>query len=128
MGRQSNKRLSVIAAAVIGCAMAAMPAKSAAGERTASLDFSSGSERGSYISVGATTRAPIGWAEFCIEYKPECDTKPSPARDVVLSPKAWADMLKVNAWVNETIKPETDLDHWGVVERWNYPDDGKGDC
>ena len=22
----------------------------------------------------------------------------------------------------------TDMDHWGVVERWNYPDDGYGDC
>jgi hypothetical protein len=22
----------------------------------------------------------------------------------------------------------TDLEHWGVVERWNYPDDGYGDC
>jgi predicted transglutaminase-like cysteine proteinase len=22
----------------------------------------------------------------------------------------------------------TDLDHWGVVEKWSYPDDGYGDC
>jgi predicted transglutaminase-like cysteine proteinase len=22
----------------------------------------------------------------------------------------------------------TDLEHWGVIERWNYPDDGYGDC
>ena len=22
----------------------------------------------------------------------------------------------------------TDMEHWGVVERWNYPDDGYGDC
>ena len=36
--------------------------------------------------------------------------------------------MKVNAWVNEAIKPMTDLEHWGVVERWNYPDDGYGDC
>ena len=20
------------------------------------------------------------------------------------------------------------MDHWGVVENWSYPDDGKGDC
>ena len=37
-------------------------------------------------------------------------------------------MVKVNAWVNQNIQPVTDLEHWGVVERWNYPDDGKGDC
>jgi predicted transglutaminase-like cysteine proteinase len=30
--------------------------------------------------------------------------------------------------VNETIKPLTDLEHWGVIERWSYPDDGYGDC
>src|SRR5258708_35208913 len=22
----------------------------------------------------------------------------------------------------------TDMDHWGVIERWSYPDDGYGDC
>jgi predicted transglutaminase-like cysteine proteinase len=22
----------------------------------------------------------------------------------------------------------TDMDHWGVIDRWNYPDDGYGDC
>ena len=46
----------------------------------------------------------------------------------MLTPKAWADMVKVNDWVNDNIKPMTDLEHWGVVERWNYPDDGYGDC
>jgi len=81
-----------------------------------------------FEAVGAPTKAPIGWVEFCVEYKPECDTKPSAPRDVVLTPKAWADLVKVNNWVNETIKPLTDMDHWGVVERWNYPDDGYGDC
>ncbi|HEU5019844.1 MAG TPA: transglutaminase-like cysteine peptidase [Pseudolabrys sp.] len=82
----------------------------------------------SYIPVGATTSAPIGWIEFCIEYKPECNTSPSAPRDVVLTTKAWADMVKVNLWVNETIKPMTDMEHWGVIERWSYPSDGYGDC
>jgi predicted transglutaminase-like cysteine proteinase len=66
--------------------------------------------------------------DFCIEYQPECTTKPSAPRDVVLSSKAWADMVKVNAWANQAIKPITDMEHWGVIERWNYPDDGYGDC
>ena len=86
------------------------------------------SERAIYVSVGETSRPPIGWVEFCNEHPGECATKPTPARDVVLSPKAWKDLVRVNAWVNDTIKPVTDLDHWGVVEKWSYPDDGKGDC
>jgi predicted transglutaminase-like cysteine proteinase len=85
-------------------------------------------ERPLFIAVGDVARAPIGWVEFCVEYKPECVTKPSEARDVVLTPKAWTDLVRVNAWANENIKPMTDMDHWGVVERWNYPDDGYGDC
>jgi len=37
-------------------------------------------------------------------------------------------MVKVNAWVNNRVKRITDQEHWGVVENWNYPDDGYGDC
>ena len=85
-------------------------------------------QRALFISVGATARAPIGWIEFCSEYAPECETQILEARDVVLSTKAWKDLVRVNKWVNESIKPVTDLEHWGVVERWNYPDDGQGDC
>jgi predicted transglutaminase-like cysteine proteinase len=81
-----------------------------------------------FVAVGETAKAPIGWIEFCVEHRAECATGPSTPRDVVLSPKAWADLIQVNAWVNDNIKPMTDLEHWGVVERWDYPDDGYGDC
>lgn len=85
-------------------------------------------ERPIYVSVGDVSRPPIGWVEFCTENPRECATSPSAPRDVVLSPKAWRDLVRINKWVNETIRPVTDLEHWGVVEKWSYPDDGKGDC
>jgi predicted transglutaminase-like cysteine proteinase len=94
----------------------AMPPALAAGERPL------------FVAVGAVARAPIGWMEFCSEYAGECETKALDARDVVLTTKAWKDMVHINKWVNDTVKPITDLEHWGVVERWNYPDDGYGDC
>jgi predicted transglutaminase-like cysteine proteinase len=127
MGRRFKQFSTSLLVVVV--ALVASAASSAASERTASLGgHLSQHARSVYANVGATTRAPIGWVEFCIEYKPECETTPSTPRDVVLSPKAWADMVKVNTWVNDNIKPLTDLEHWGVVERWNYPDDGYGDC
>jgi predicted transglutaminase-like cysteine proteinase len=89
---------------------------------------STAQEHALFISVGETTRAPIGWVEFCVEYDPECKTKPTQARDVVLSAQAWKDLQRVNLWVNTNVRPMTDMEHWGVVERWNYPDDGYGDC
>jgi predicted transglutaminase-like cysteine proteinase len=85
-------------------------------------------ERPLFISIGQTVKAPIGWIEFCREYDPECKTKPSPVRDVMLSAQAWNDLERVNAFVNTHVKPLTDMEHWGVIERWNYPDDGYGDC
>ncbi len=104
------------AAGLLALAVQAMPTASMAEERPL------------FITLGETTRAPIGWIEFCVEYDPECKTKPSQPRDVMLSASAWKTLDRVNLWVNTHIKPMTDMDHWGVVERWNYPDDGYGDC
>lgn len=105
-----------LAAAVVLAVALVMPAAEAADERPL------------FITLGTSARAPIGWAEFCTEHVSECEVKPLEARDVVLTQKAWKDLLRINKWVNERIKPMTDLDHWGVVERWSYPDDGYGDC
>jgi len=86
------------------------------------------SEQPLFISTGDRARAPIGWIEFCAEQPAECRAVPTAPRDVVLSGKAWKDLVRINKRVNETIKPMTDLEHYGVVEKWAYPDDGYGDC
>ena len=78
--------------------------------------------------VSEMTRPPAGWVGFCVEYFPECMTKPSVPRDMLLTTQAWKELERVNLWVNTHVKPMTDIDHWGVVDRWNYPDDGYGDC
>jgi predicted transglutaminase-like cysteine proteinase len=102
--------------AVALAAAAVIPAAEAANERPL------------FIALGASARAPIGWVEFCNENARECDSKPTEARDVVLTQKSWKDLARINKWVNDQIRPMTDLEHWGVVERWSYPDDGYGDC
>src|SRR3954449_1622120 len=81
-----------------------------------------------YASTGDTTRSPIGWVEFCAETPIDCRGGASQPRDIVMTQTAWKDLLRVNRWVNETIKPMTDMDHWGVIEKWSLPSDGYGDC
>ncbi len=82
-----------------------------------------------FATVGEHTQSPpIGWVQFCQTYKAVCYTTPLPPRDVVLSDRAWDDLKRVNDWVNNTIKPETDMDHYGMVQWWRYPDDGIGAC
>jgi len=100
----------------VGAILLGMTANASAGERVI------------YAALGTSTRAPIGWVEFCSDNPEECRGGPTTPRDIVMSQKAWKDLLAVNRWVNETIKPMTDMDHWGVVEKWSYPTDGYGDC
>ncbi len=52
---------------------------------------------------------------------PNARAGPTQPRDIVMSQTAWRDLVKVNRWVNETIKPLTDMEHWGVIEKWSLP-------
>ena len=112
-----SSRSKIILAAALAVASAALGGAAA-----------KASDRPVHVSTGETTRAPIGWIEFCNEHPKECNTPASQPRDAVLTPKAWRELVRINKSVNEAIKPVTDLEHWGVVERWSFPDDGKGDC
>jgi len=111
-----SKRILMASAILATVTMLAVPAAMA------------GPERPIFISVGQDARPPIGWVQFCNDHAAECDGPGGAARDVMLTSKAWSDLVRINQWVNTSIKPVTDLEHWGVVERWNYPDDGYGDC
>jgi predicted transglutaminase-like cysteine proteinase len=109
----------ILGAGCVAAALAAAPAMPPA---------NAADERPLFVSVGTALRAPIGWTDFCSSYAAECETSPLEPRDIMLSNKAWKELVHINRTVNETITPVTDLEHWGVVERWNYPEDGYGDC
>ena len=113
-----SKRHRYVAAALALVAMTALAATPAMG----------GSDQIRYVDVTSETRAPIGWIEFCASNAGECATSPSLPRDIVLTATAFNDLVAVNRYVNGAIKPMTDLDHWGTIEKWSYPDDGYGDC
>jgi predicted transglutaminase-like cysteine proteinase len=81
-----------------------------------------------YASVGDETSVPFGWVEFCQRYKGECDGAGAPAMDVNLTERAMQEIRQVDAQVNHSVEAVSDMDHWGVVDRWDYPMDGKGDC
>jgi predicted transglutaminase-like cysteine proteinase len=106
---------TVLIAALAVCVFNAFPA-------------TAGSERLTHIPVSGVTRPPIGWIELCVRQPGECTGVTTAPRDVVLTQTHWDDGVRVNKLVNERIKPLTDLEHWGVAERWSYPDDGYGDC
>jgi predicted transglutaminase-like cysteine proteinase len=100
----------------------------AAALMTMSRGAGAADEHSLYASAGDVTRPPIGWIEFCADQPSECDVTSTKPQDVMMSSEAWKQLTFINDWVNHTIKPMTDLNHYGVIEKWAYPDDGYGDC
>jgi predicted transglutaminase-like cysteine proteinase len=70
----------------------------------------------------------LAWTNFCERLPAECNIDLSEPETISLTPDIWRTLVFVNEHVNATIKPMTDQAHWGVVDRWDYPDDGYGDC
>ncbi|MBQ0824752.1 transglutaminase-like cysteine peptidase [Microvirga sp. HBU67558] len=78
-------------------------------------------------SVGAAGPTPA-WLAFCAQQPQECAHNPSEPDTIVLDQSTWKTIVDVNEQVNKEILPVTDQDHWGVADRWDFPDDGLGDC
>ena len=47
---------------------------------------------------------------------------------IPLNSQVWTTLTQVNERVNGSILAVTDQDHWGVLDWWDFPDDGLGDC
>ena len=92
------------------------------------LPAAAGVPLSSFATVGPRTSVPYGWIDFCNRYAPECDGPAVAAENVELTAKVFGELDRVNRQVNGSIEAVTDMDHWGVVDRWDYPLDGKGDC
>jgi predicted transglutaminase-like cysteine proteinase len=82
----------------------------------------------SYATIGVETSVPFGWVDFCQRYRGECVDDMRNAREIVLDAAAFRKISGVNQWVNKSINPIADNDHWSAIDRWDYPTDGRGDC
>lgn len=87
-----------------------------------------GTMTASYAPISGPASVPYGWADFCRRYAGECDSGPFAPLDVNLTPKTMKEIERVGKWVNAHVKPVSDIEHWGVIDQWDYPTDGKGDC
>ncbi|KRE00127.1 transglutaminase [Bosea sp. Root381] len=73
-------------------------------------------------------RAPYAWNDFCKRSPAECRVNPNEPERVEMTPKLWKAIISMNLRVNREIEAITDEEHWGVVDRWDLAEDGKGDC
>jgi predicted transglutaminase-like cysteine proteinase len=80
------------------------------------------------IEKTGAARPILGWVKFCDQFPSECAIDQSEPAAVELTQQTWNTIVSVNRRVNSKIKPITDKDHWNLVDRWEFPDDGMGDC
>src|SRR5262245_41786966 len=88
----SLKSTTVLIAAIAATALDALPAVA-------------GPERLAHVLASEVTRPPAGWVDFCARQPSECASTATAPRELTLSPQTWKDLVRVNNWVNQTIKP-----------------------
>jgi predicted transglutaminase-like cysteine proteinase len=80
-----------------------------------------------FAPVYGKTLPPIGFVEFCARDKQHCGSDNSHLRRIALTETHWKLLQQINARVNSSIAPVSDMDLYAVPERWDYPIDA-GDC
>lgn len=80
-----------------------------------------------FMDVLGATSPPIGYVELCERQPAFCDQRTNSPTVVQLDERAWADLLAINAFVNNSVEPVTDADLYGRLELWTMPS-GYGDC
>ena len=84
---------------------------------------------GGQLAEKASPAKPIlAWVKFCDQFPEECAIDATEPAVVQLTSQTWNLIVSVNRRVNTRVKPITDKEHWGLIDRWEFPDDGAGDC
>ncbi len=77
--------------------------------------------------TGGITSQPIGHYEFCESHAEECRPGVRNGTPAKVTDYGWTVIRAINAQVNSTITPMTDMELYGQEEFWAYPDEA-GDC
>jgi predicted transglutaminase-like cysteine proteinase len=117
--KRSALKMALIGMALAALACFASPASAQSLLSTRATDL---------IRVVGPTGPTYAWIRFCESHPHECHVDLSQPARILLSPQVWATLMQVNEHVNASILAVTDQDHWGVLDRWDFPDDGLGDC
>lgn len=74
------------------------------------------------IPLAGATNQPIGHYEFCKSYSDECGPSGADDGPLKLTQENWKTILNVNYSANTEYAPLTDMEIYGVEEKWTYPD------
>lgn len=116
-------------------ALAGVDSRAAAPESETVIAKSSDRARvvSAVMSIRGLTSAPPGYRAFCRRHPRECQGQSGHVRAsgdnrrISLTAERWIMLMAVNSYINDRITPKTDLELYGVEERWTLPE-AAGDC
>lgn len=80
-----------------------------------------------FMRVFGQTIPPFGFVQFCNASPSECAASTERDQRFQATPERLSELDEINRYVNWAIQPATDLEIYGVTERWQLPVD-RGDC
>ncbi len=101
-----------------------------AGARAQDIEVGPGDKSGPtsrFLPDLVRSAPPPAFKRFCTEMPEECVAHPA-SKEFGQSALRLEQLDQVNRQVNNTIGPETDIEHYGIEDYWTIPKDGKGDC
>jgi predicted transglutaminase-like cysteine proteinase len=108
----------------VAVAVALLPAEAGADPAPAKPGKASGQP---FMRVFGPSLPPYGYVRFCAAFSEECQRGPLEDQRIAGSRERLAELDAVNRQVNASIKPATDVEIYGEVERWTLPTE-RGDC
>lgn len=83
--------------------------------------------RSPYLREFGRSLPPIGHVTFCKQFPNECVRSGPKRARMELSLERKRDLREVNDLVNRMVRPISDMQLYGRIEHWTYPN-GEGDC
>lgn len=80
-----------------------------------------------FMRVEGFTSQPIGHYNYCKQYTSDCSIRSNKTNPPKLTRQRWDDLVEINAYSNNTVRPVTDMEAYNTEELWVYPKN-YGDC
>ena len=80
------------------------------------------------VTKSYAAKPTLAWVRFCQQMPEECAVDISDPATIEFTNETRDTIVRTNREVNHAIKAKTDKAHWGVEDRWDFAEDGYGDC
>lgn len=125
IGRRISRALGLIAGA---CLLQFAAAQDPVQAQAAKLEFASLPHDVTPLPAMGGAQPVPAWRAFCARHPIECSVDRREAKIIPMTPRIWELINRVNRDVNAAITPMTDMEQWGVLDSWDFPKTGYGDC